>query len=63
MLLRQASDHLHEDGLLVVEVGNSQDVLCEIYPDVPFIWIDFERGGDGVFVLEAAQLATYRDQF
>jgi ribosomal protein L3 glutamine methyltransferase len=55
-ILRQAADHLHRDGLLIVEVGNAQYALCAALPDVPFTWLEFERGGQGVFLLSAAQL-------
>jgi len=55
-ILRQAADHLKRDGLLIVEVGNAQYALCEAFPDAPFTWLDFERGGQGVFLLNAAQL-------
>ncbi len=55
-ILRQAADHLKRDGLLIVEVGNAQYTLCEAFPDVPFTWLEFERGGQGVFLLNAAQL-------
>ncbi len=55
-ILRQAADHLHRDGLLIVEVGNAQYALCEALPDVPFTWLEFERGGQGVFLLNAAQV-------
>ena len=54
-ILRQAADHLKRDGLLIVEVGNAQYTLCEAFPDVPFTWLEFERGGQGVFLLNAAQ--------
>jgi ribosomal protein L3 glutamine methyltransferase len=55
-ILRQATDYLKRDGLLIVEVGNAQYALCEALPDVPFTWLEFERGGQGVFLLNAAQL-------
>ncbi len=59
-LLAEAVDHLTENGLLVVEVGNSWPALEEAYPELPFTWIEFERGGHGVFVLNAADLRSAR---
>jgi ribosomal protein L3 glutamine methyltransferase len=61
-LLAQAADHLTETGLLVVEVGNSWVALKEAYPQLPFTWVEFERGGHGVFVLRAQDLQMARRQ-
>ena len=56
VILQQAREFLSEDGLLVVEVGNSQWSLMEAFPELPFTWIEFEHGGHGVFILSASDL-------
>ncbi|RMG35470.1 MAG: 50S ribosomal protein L3 N(5)-glutamine methyltransferase [Gammaproteobacteria bacterium] len=62
-ILAGSPEHLTEGGILVCEVGASADLLMARYPDVPFLWLDFERGGDGVFLLTADQLAEFHDLF
>ena len=62
-MLQQAGDYLTDEGILVVEVGYSKPALEQLLPEVPFFWVDFEFGGDGVFVLTALQLREYQVQF
>lgn len=62
-ILMQARNFLSDDGILVVEVGYSKPALEQLLPDVPFFWVDFEFGGEGVFVLTAKQLETYQADF
>lgn len=59
-ILAEAGSHLEAHGLLVVEVGDAELALAAAYPSVPFLWLEFEWGGGGVFVLTAAQLAEHR---
>ncbi|MDC0661883.1 50S ribosomal protein L3 N(5)-glutamine methyltransferase [Marinobacter sp. SS21] len=59
-ILVQAADYLTPGGLLIVEVGNSWVALDAAYPDLPLTWLDFEQGGDGVFVLTAEELSAWR---
>ncbi len=59
-IFRGARQHLNDDGLLVVEVGNTERALIRAFPRLPFIWPDFAMGGGGVFVLRAADVSLGR---
>lgn len=54
--LAQAAHYLQDDGILVYEVGNSEIALQAAYPDIPFMWVELEQGGNGVFILTKEQL-------
>ena len=56
VILKEAAQHLRPRGLLVVEVGNTETAVRRAFRRLPFVWLDFERGGGGVFLLTAEQL-------
>lgn len=58
-ILAGAAERLSERGILVVEAGSSAHALKARYPSAPFVWLEFERGGDGVFLLTAQELHTF----
>ena len=62
-ILVDADAYLATQGILCVEVGSSAQTLQETFPSVPFFWMNFERGGDGVFLLTAGQVHEYHHLF
>lgn len=55
-ILREAPDHLSEDGWLICEIGGSEEEFDARFPGIPVMWPDFEHGGDGVFIIGRREL-------
>jgi len=55
-ILDASPQYMKQTAVLIVEVGESAETLLELLPHVPFLWLEFNHGGDGVFLLEYDQL-------
>ena len=55
-ILDASPRYMTDQAILIVEVGESAETLLELLPGVPFLWLEFEFGGDGIFLLEYDQL-------
>lgn len=58
-ILRHAADYLSDQGVLIVEVGNTEEAMIEAYPELDLTWLEFEHGGQGVFLVTRQALLTY----
>jgi len=58
-ILRDAPIHLSEDGLLICEVGESEQHLVRLLPEVDFAWIEFKVGQMGIFAVECRELIAH----
>lgn len=58
-ILRQAGAWLRPQGILLLETGATWPLLDAACPQLEFLWIDFENGGEGVCVLRRDQLMAY----
>ena len=56
IILQEARRHLRPRGVLIVEVGNTERAVRRAFRRLPFVWLEFERGGGGVFLLAREQL-------
>jgi ribosomal protein L3 glutamine methyltransferase len=59
-ILEQAADKLEPGGVLVLETGATWELLAAARPDLPFLWLEFENGGEGVCALTREQLLAAR---
>ncbi|RZU97976.1 50S ribosomal protein L3 N(5)-glutamine methyltransferase [Spiribacter vilamensis] len=57
-LLPQAAERLTDQGMLIVEIGHGADTFEAAFPELPVTWLEFERGGQGVFAVDASTLRS-----
>ncbi len=62
-ILLQASNYLTENGIIIIEVGNSDEAVVEKWPDIAFTWLEFEQGGHGLFMLDAIQCEEFNTKY
>jgi len=55
-ILENAADYLSEQGVIFIEVGNSQAAMEQKYDFLPMTWPEFELGGAGVCCIQARDL-------
>jgi ribosomal protein L3 glutamine methyltransferase len=58
-ILSTAADRLTDDGIIVLEVGNEAEKLDAAVPGLGPIWLEFERGGEGVCIVQGDRLRTF----
>ncbi len=58
-ILKEAASYLTDNGILILELGNSWQSLEDLYSDFPFHWLDFEMGGEGLLFISKQGLENY----
>ena len=58
-ILRDAPAHLTEHGLLICEVGEAEQALAVLLPELPMAWVEFKVGQMGIFVVERSDLVAH----
>jgi ribosomal protein L3 glutamine methyltransferase len=58
-LLRHAADHMTDNAVLVLEIGNERENFERAFPDLPVCWLETSAGMDQVLLIEHDDLLTY----
>ncbi len=61
-IMRDAPLHLREEGLLICEVGEAEQALVKLLPELPLAWVEFKVGQMGIFVAECADLIEHHSR-
>ncbi len=58
-ILNDAPTYLTDHGVLICEIGGSDDEFEARFPGIPVAWPEFDKGGDGVFVITREELSEW----
>lgn len=62
-ILSGAVDHLTENGLIFIEVGNTDLAVDDKWPEIAFTWLELENGGHGIFMLDKDQCELFKQLY
>ncbi|MXS85015.1 50S ribosomal protein L3 N(5)-glutamine methyltransferase [Nitrosomonas sp. HPC101] len=57
-ILKEAADHLTEDGLLIMEIGHNQSEIEQAFPQLPCTWLETSAGSQFVLMIRRCDLPT-----
>jgi ribosomal protein L3 glutamine methyltransferase len=58
-LLVQATQHMSEHAVLVLEIGNERENFERAFPDLPVYWLQTSAGADQVLLIERDALLEF----
>ncbi len=61
-ILQQAPQHLSDNGVLLVEVGNSLVHMDNRFPGLELEWVELAQGGHGIFAVTKAALERFNNR-
>ena len=59
-ILRKAPQFMHDDAVLVVEIGDNRETAEAAFPRMPFTWLTTASSEDSVFLLRRDELVAGR---
>jgi ribosomal protein L3 glutamine methyltransferase len=59
-LLARLPEHLSRTGTLIMDTGATSDAMAAAFPELPFTWLEMVHGGDGISILNGADLRGRR---
>lgn len=57
-LLAGVREHMHDDAVLVLEIGHEREHFETAFPDLPTVWLPTSAGDDQVLLIEAEALPS-----